>query len=94
MKKRLVCLTLAIIMSAAQVVSVGATREDELRQEQAQTSNQLDATYAIINSLEEQKQALAAEIDALDQNLVDVMVQINVLKQDITNKESDIKKTK
>ena len=94
MKKRLVCLTLAIIMSTAQVVSVGATREDELRQEQAQTSNQLDATYATINSLEEQKQALAAEIDALDQNLVDVMVQINVLKQDITNKEADIKKTK
>ena len=94
MKKRLVCLTLAIIMSTAQVVSVGATREDELRQEQAQTSNQLDATYATINSLEEQKQALAAEIDALDQNLVDVMVQINVLKQDISNKESDIKKTK
>ena len=94
MKKRLVCLTLAIFMSAAQVVSVGATREDELRQEQAQTSNQLDATYATINSLEEQKQALAAEIDALDQNLVDVMVQINVLKQDITNKEADIKKTK
>lgn len=81
-------------MSTAQVVSVGATREDELRQEQAQTSNQLDATYATINSLEEQKQALAAEIDALDQNLVDVMVQINVLKQDITNKEADIKKTK
>ena len=94
MKKRLVCLTLAIFMSAAQVVSVGATREDELRQEQAQTSNQLDATYATINSLEEQKEALAAEIDALDQNLVDVMVQINVLKQDISNKESDIKKTK
>ena len=94
MKKRLVCLTLAIIMSTAQVVSVGATREDELRQEQAQTSNQLDATYATINSLEEQKEALAAEIDALDQNLVDVMVQINVLKQDISNKESDIKKTK
>lgn len=94
MKKRLVCLTLAIFMSAAQVVSVGATREDELRQEQAQTSNQLDATYATINSLEEQKEALAAEIDALDQNLVEVMVQINVLKQDIGNKESDIKKTK
>ena len=94
MKKRLVCLTLAIIMSAAQVVSVGATREDELRQEQAQTSNQLDATYATINNLEEQKEALASEIAALDQNLVDVMVQINVLKQDISNKESDIKTTK
>ncbi len=94
MKKKLVCLTLALIISATQVVSVGATREDELRQEQAQTSNQLDATYATINSLEEQKAALAAEIAALDQSLVDVMVQINVLKQDINKKETEIKDTK
>lgn len=94
MKKRLVCLTLALIISATQVISVSAAREDELRQEQAQTSEQLDATYATINSLEEQKAAISAEIDALDQNLVDVMVQINVLKQDISNKEDDIKATK
>lgn len=94
MKKRLVCLTLALIISATQVISVSAAREDELRQEQAQTSEQLDATYATINSLEEQKAAISAEIDSLDQSLVDVMVQINVLKQDISNKEGDIKATK
>lgn len=94
MKKRLVCLMLALIMTTSQAVSVAASREDELREEQAQTSNQLDSTYAVINSLEAEKEALAAEIDALDQNLVDVMVQINVLKHDINSKESDIKKTK
>ena len=37
MKKRIVCLTLALIMSATQVVSVSASREDELREEQAIT---------------------------------------------------------
>jgi cell wall-associated NlpC family hydrolase len=94
MKKKLVCLTLACIISASQIVSVGATREDELRQEQAQTSEQLDATYSAINSLEEQKQAIADEIDVLDQDLVDVMVQINVLKKDINNKEDSIDETK
>ena len=38
MKKRIVCLTLALLMSATQVVSVSASREDELREEQAITS--------------------------------------------------------
>ena len=32
MKKRIVCLTLALLMSATQVVSVSASREDELRE--------------------------------------------------------------
>ena len=48
MKKRIVCLTLALMMTAAQVVSVSASREDELREEQAATSAQLDATYAAL----------------------------------------------
>ena len=33
MKKRIVCLTLALMMTATQVVSVSASREDELREE-------------------------------------------------------------
>ena len=41
MKKRIVCLTLALMMTATQVVSVSASREDELREEQAATSAQL-----------------------------------------------------
>ena len=51
MKKRIVCLTLALMMTATQVVSVSASREDELREEQAATSAQLDATYAQIDQL-------------------------------------------
>ena len=40
MKKRIVCLTLALLMSATQVVSVSASREDELREEQAITRSE------------------------------------------------------
>ena len=46
MKKRIVCLTLAILMCGSQAVSVMADRESDLREEQAWTSQQLDATYA------------------------------------------------
>ena len=70
MKKRIVCLTLAIMMCASQAVSVSASREQELREEQAWTSAQLDATYAQIDQFYAAKQQLADEIAALDANLV------------------------
>ena len=93
MKKRIVCLTLALMMTAAQVVSVSASREEELREEQAATSAQLDATYAQIDQLYSAKQQLQDEINSLDANLVNVMVSIQTLEGDISNKEADIQQT-
>lgn len=94
MKKRLICYMLALVVTFSQVVSVGATREDQLRIEQEATNNSLNEAYAAINSLEAQKEALSAEINELDQELVNVMVTVNVLKQDIDKKEKAIKDTK
>ena len=93
MKKRIVCMTLALMMTMAQVVSVSASREDELREEQAAASAQLDATYAQIDQLYSAKQQLQNEINALDANLVNVMVSIQTLEGDISNKETDIQTT-
>ena len=93
MKKRIVCLTLALMMTAAQVVSVSASREDELREEQAATSAQLDATYSQIDQLYAAKEQLQNEIAALDANLVNVMVSIQTLEGDISNKQADIEQT-
>ena len=81
MKKRIVCLTLALIMSATQVVSVSASREDELREEQAITSQQLDATYSRMNELANAKAQLESEIADLDSSLVSVMVSIDTLER-------------
>ena len=94
MKKRIVCLTLALLMSVTQVVSVSASREDELREEQAITSQQLDATYSRMDELAYAKSQLENEISELDSNLVSVMVSIDTLKGDIDNKEVDIIRTK
>ncbi|MGI6070532.1 MAG: NlpC/P60 family protein [Blautia sp.] len=93
MKKRIVCLLMALLISTTQIISVSASREDELRQEREATNNQLDATYSKIDSLQEEKEALDAEISQLDQDLVNVMVSLNVLKKDIANKEEKIKET-
>lgn len=94
MKKRIVCLTLALILSMSQAVSVSASREEELREEQAWTNAQLDATYSRIDELWAAKSQLESEIATLDANLVDVMVSIEVLNNDISAKEIEIIKTK
>ena len=93
MKKRIVCLMLAVMMTVGQAATVSASREQELREEQAWTSAQLDATYAQIDQFYAAKQQLADEIAALDANLVNVMVSIQTLEGDISNKEADIQQT-
>ena len=93
MKKRIVCLTLAILMCGSQAVSVMADRESDLREEQAWTSQQLDATYARMSALWDQKQQLESQIDSLNSDLVNVMVSIQTLENDIASKEAEIEKT-
>ena len=93
MKKRIVCLMLAVMMMGTQVATVSASREEELREEQAWTSAQLDATYSQIDQLYAAKEQLQNEIAALDTNLVNVMVSIQTLEGDISNKQADIEQT-
>ena len=93
MKKRIVCLMLAVMMMGTQFATVSASREEELREEQAWTSAQLDATYSQIDQLYAAKEQLQNEIAALDANLVNVMVSIQTLEGDISNKQADIEQT-
>ena len=93
MKKRIVCLSLAILMCGSQAVSVMADRESDLREEQAWTSQQLDATYARMSALWDQKQQLESQIESLNSDLVNVMVSIQTLENDIASKEAEIEKT-
>jgi Cell wall-associated hydrolases (invasion-associated proteins) len=94
MKKRFLCLGLAIIMSATPLITVLADREADLRQERAATNSQLEATQGAIWGLEQKTAKLQTEIAQADAELVDVLVAIDVLKEDIVNKEAEIERTK
>lgn len=94
MKKKIVCLTLAIMMSMTQAATVSASREDDLREEQAWTSQQLDSVYSRMDELASAKAQLQSEIAQLDSDLINTMVTIDTLKGDIDNKELEIIKTK
>ena len=95
MKKKMFCLTMAFLMMAQSPAAVAASpyTEEQLLGYQAWTSAQLDATYARMDALWAQKQQLQREISALDETLVQVMVNIEVLNSDIASKQEDIEKT-
>ena len=94
MKKRFLCLSLIFALTAAQVMPVAAARKDEVQAEKANTQSKLSATESKEAELEEKKNSLLGEIDSLDQNLVQVIAQIDILKGEISDKEGAITETK
>ena len=94
MKKRFLCLSLIFALAAAQVMPLAAARKDEVQAEKANTQSKLSATESKEAELEEKKNNLLGEIDSLDQNLVQVIAQIDILKGEISDKEGAIVETK
>lgn len=94
MKKRFLCLSLIFALAAAQVMPVAAARKDEVQAEKANTQSKLSAIESKEAELEEKKNSLLGEIDSLDQNLVQVIAQIDILKGEISDKEGAITETK
>lgn len=94
MKKKILCLTLGLILTFSQVMSVSASeRKQQLKEQKAAAQSQLSAENSKIDNLETKKNTLLAEIDQLDQNLVNVLVQIDVLEGELATKETEIAKT-
>lgn len=95
MKKRILCLTLGLMLTISQAVPAGAaSRKDQLKQDKAAAQSQLAAQEFKINNLEDQKQTLSAEIDQLDSDLVNIMVEIEILDGELSDKEAQIEQTK
>lgn len=95
MKKRILCLTLGLMLTISQAVPAGAaSRKDQLKQDKAVAQSQLAAQESKINNLEDQKQTLSAEIDQLDSDLVNIMVEIEILDGELSDKEAQIEQTK
>lgn len=95
MKKRILCLTLVLMLTISQAVPAGAaSRKDQLKQDKAAAQSQLAAQESKINNLEDQKQTLSAEIDQLDSDLVNIMVEIEILDGELSDKEAQIEQTK
>lgn len=94
MKKKILAMSLAVILGCGQVMVVNADAIDDVKKQKAQTSSQLEATKSKINALEDQKNQLMGEIDSLDARLVQTITSVNVLKEEIETKTVEIEETK
>lgn len=93
MKKYILAVLTTALTISLSVYPAYADLESDLREEQAWTSQQLNSTYARIDELYNAKVAIQNEIASLNSTLIDVMASIEVLKYDISNKESEIANT-
>ncbi|MDD3277509.1 MAG: NlpC/P60 family protein [Lachnospiraceae bacterium] len=93
MKKKVLALSLAIIVGCAPMMTVHADTIEGLQQQQQETSAKLNNTESQINDLEDQKNELTGEIDTLDAQLIETIASINSLKESIANKQVEIDET-
>ena len=93
MKKRIVCLVLGLTMMLSQTFTVFATTEQQLKQEKSQAESRLSETNDAIDALSAKQMQVQAEINSMDADMVDLMIQIDATKSDISSTEQSITDT-
>ena len=93
LKKKFIALSLAVLISSSQILTVSASREDEINQSKQEAQSELDATYSRINEMEAAQEMLLAEIDEKEQELVQIISAIEILDGEISEKEAQIEQT-
>ena len=93
MKKKFIALSLAVLISSSQILTVSASREDEINQSKQEAQSELDATYSRISEMEAAQEMLLAEIDEREQELVQIISAIEILDGEISEKETQIEQT-
>lgn len=96
MKKKILALGIAVIVGCAQIMTVSASKQNQLenqQQKKAETRAALNSVDSEINALEDKKNAITNEISELDGQLVVTMAAVESLKNDIVNKQAEIEVT-
>lgn len=85
-----VILALCVFFSNAVIMPTFATTLDELKEEQQQLENQYDISNEIISDMNSEMNILQSQIGVLDNELVLMLASINILEDEITQKEVEI----
>ncbi|NLL78157.1 MAG: hypothetical protein GX235_13120 [Clostridiales bacterium] len=96
MKKRVVkiiSVAMAFIMTFLPPGTVYASTIDEIKKQQAENQNKLNNVQGQISGLQGQQSKVSGEIDELDANLVEIIASVDIIKDEIVEKEEQIDKT-
>mgnify|MGYP002856482514 CR=1 FL=1 len=90
MNKRIYCLLLAAILGFLPAGEVYATTISDAKKEKAEAESRLESVNESIENIAVEKEEAEAEIEIIDEQLVDILLTIDIIEQDIVNKEKEI----
>lgn len=90
MNKRVVCFLMAFIVGLVPSVSVQATTISDAKQQKQKTEEKLSDVNEDIETLEESIEETEAEIEEIDSQLVELLMTVEILKSDLSDKEAAI----
>jgi len=98
MIKKSICIGLVCIMCFLTTQPVGAASTknalNSKKQEKEQTESNINSLNNQIANLENQKEAINAELDAMGTELLDLLTSISICKDEINAKEEQVKQAK
>lgn len=94
MKKRFILICISFILAIWQPLTVHATTISQLRQQKAENEKKLNEVNKEISTLASESKGITEEIEALDDQLVEVLASVSMLEEDIEEVEEQIETTK
>ena len=90
MKKRAICLVLAVLLIIGSVLPSLASTVNEVQQKQSETQQQLNEVNKSIKAIENKKNKVREELSHLNEDLVETMLGLELLEADVEAKQEEI----
>ena len=90
MKKRYISAVIALIICAVSVTEVPAVTKTEAEKQKQEAENKLSSVSDDIDRLSEEKEELSEQLDAINAELVDLLLTVDIIEDDISGKQAEI----
>lgn len=90
MNKRVLCVAMAVTLFSTCYFPVSATTISEAKKQKSAAESKLKSVKDDIEEIEMDKEAIEEEAEAREAELVDLLLSIDIIKDDIKNKEEEI----
>lgn len=90
---RIICIGMACLMMGSFTGEVYASSISEIKKQQAENQKKLNNVQGQISSLEGKQEEVSGEIEELDAGVVEIIASVDIIKEEIADKEAKIAET-
>ena len=90
MYKKIISVLLIISLCAYTVVEVKASTISDLKKQQKETQEKLDAVQGTLSDLQDEQDALEDEIAGIDESIVEILAAIDIMQEEIEIKKEEL----